>query len=110
MANLVCDREFQKLVEETKNYAGERAVGADLSSLIISSAKLRDVAIAHDDCITGSHSGVKRINPPRTPRKAPIPLDTPVGKYIPKPQRTQPRRNLNLKEAPIPLDIPVEKP
>ena len=110
MANLACEKEFQKATEEFKNHAGERAVGTDLSSLIISSDKLRDAVIAHDDCMKGSHSGVKRIDPPkRKPRKPTLPLDTPVIEYTPELHQEKRRRNLDARQGDMPLDTPVGK-
>ena len=110
MANLACEKEFQKATEAFKNQAGERAVATDLSSLTISSAMLRDAAIAYDHCLTGSHSSAKRIDPPkRSPRKPTMPLDTPVSEYTPEPQQETPQRNLNARKPTMPLDTPVGK-
>ena len=52
----------------------------------------------------------KRIDPPKKPKKASIPLDTKVGEYTPEPKPKTPQRNLNARQSELSLDTPVGEP
>ena len=81
----------------------------DLAALDGSIQKVGETYAAYRDCVSGSHSSVKRIDPPKKTRKGELPIDTPVGKPIPESQQPKRRRNLDARQGDMPLDTPVGK-